>query len=169
MPFTAAPVRHGLQRQLPQNAVRKLVLAFVQRLQLKAVCWGRPETAVLFTSAQPRRPAPAAPHAARPGRGRRPELPWVERRPIARLAAFGDSTDKPVITAKALREQKAVIIGKPEWPGIPQNNKKYMGNIAKDFLSRVERPPEKVQQEPLIKYSRTITTRRRTPPSKNSC
>ena len=40
-----------------------------------------------------------------------PELPWVERRPIARLAAFGDKTDKPVITAKALREQKAVMAG----------------------------------------------------------
>ena len=63
-----------------------------------------------------------------------PELPWVERRPIARLAAFGDKTDKPVITAKALREQKAVIIGKPEWPEHPtEQQKKYMGNIAKDF------------------------------------
>ena len=63
-----------------------------------------------------------------------PELPWVERRPIARLAAFGDKTDKPVITAKALREQKAVIIGKPEWPKNPtEQQKKYMGNIAKDF------------------------------------
>ena len=63
-----------------------------------------------------------------------PELPWVERRPIARLAAFGDKTDKPVITAKALREQKAVIIGKPEWPENPtEQQKQYMGNIAKDF------------------------------------
>ena len=63
-----------------------------------------------------------------------PELPWVERRPIARLAAFGDSTDKPVITAKALREQKAVLIGKPEWPKEPtEQQKAYMGNIAKDF------------------------------------
>ena len=63
-----------------------------------------------------------------------PELPWVERRPIARLAAFGDKTDKPVITAKALREQKAVIIGKPEWPEHPtEQQKQYMGNIAKDF------------------------------------
>ena len=63
-----------------------------------------------------------------------PELPWVERRPIARLAAFGEKTDKPVITAKALREQKAVIIGKPEWPKEPtEQQKKYMGNIAKDF------------------------------------
>ena len=63
-----------------------------------------------------------------------PELPWVERRPIARLAAFGDKTDKPVITAKALREQKAVIIGKPEWPEYPtEQQKAYMGNIAKDF------------------------------------
>ena len=63
-----------------------------------------------------------------------PELPWVERRPIARLAAFGEKTDKPVITAKALREQKAVIIGKPEWPKNPtEQQKKYMGNIAKDF------------------------------------
>jgi len=63
-----------------------------------------------------------------------PELPWVERRPIARLAAFGDKTDKPVITAKALREQKAIIIGKPEWPKNPtEQQKKYMGNIAKDF------------------------------------
>ena len=63
-----------------------------------------------------------------------PELPWVERRPIARLAAFGDKTDKPVITAKALREQKAVIIGKPEWPKNPTPQQKaYMGNIAKDF------------------------------------
>ncbi len=63
-----------------------------------------------------------------------PELPWVERRPIARLAAFGDKTDKPVITAKALREQKAVIIGKPEWPKDPTPQQKaYMGNIAKDF------------------------------------
>ena len=63
-----------------------------------------------------------------------PELPWVERRPIARLAAFGDKTDKPVITAKALREQKAVIIGKPEWPEHPtEQQKAYMGNIAKDF------------------------------------
>ena len=39
-----------------------------------------------------------------------PELPWVERRPIARLAAFGEKTDRPVVTAKALREQKAVIL-----------------------------------------------------------
>ena len=63
-----------------------------------------------------------------------PEEPWVERRPIARLAAFGDSTDKPVITAKALREQKAVIIGTPEWPEHPTAQQKaYMGNIAKDF------------------------------------
>ena len=63
-----------------------------------------------------------------------PELPWVERRPIARLAAFGEKTDKPVITAKALREQKAVIIGKPEWPEHPtEQQKKYMGNIARDF------------------------------------
>ena len=63
-----------------------------------------------------------------------PELPWVERRPIARLAAFGDKTDKPVITAKALREQKAIIIGKPEWPKNPtEQQKKYMGNISKDF------------------------------------
>ena len=63
-----------------------------------------------------------------------PELPWVERRPIARLAAFGEKTDKPVITAKALREQKAVIIGKPEWPKDPTPQQKaYMGNIAKDF------------------------------------
>ena len=63
-----------------------------------------------------------------------PELPWVERRPIARLAAFGDKTDKPVITAKALREQKAVIIGKPEWPKDPTPQQKaYMGNIARDF------------------------------------
>jgi hypothetical protein len=63
-----------------------------------------------------------------------PELPWVERRPIARLAAFGDENEKPVITAKALREQKAVIIGKPEWPEHPTaQQKKYMGNIAKDF------------------------------------
>ena len=63
-----------------------------------------------------------------------PELPWVERRPIARLAAFGDKTDKPVITAKALREQKAVLIGKPEWPKEPtEQQKAYMGNIAKDF------------------------------------
>ncbi len=63
-----------------------------------------------------------------------PELPWVERRPIARLAAFGDKTEKPVITAKALREQKAVIIGKPEWPKNPTPQQKaYMGNIAKDF------------------------------------
>ena len=63
-----------------------------------------------------------------------PELPWVERRPIARLAAFGDKTDKPVITAKALREQKAVIIGKPEWPKEPtEQQKAYMGNIARDF------------------------------------
>ena len=63
-----------------------------------------------------------------------PELPWVERRPIARLAAFGDKTEKPVITAKALREQKAVILGKPEWPEHPtEQQKKYMGNIAKDF------------------------------------
>ena len=63
-----------------------------------------------------------------------PELPWVERRPIARLAAFGDKTEKPVITAKALREQKAVIIGKPEWPEHPTPQQKaYMGNIAKDF------------------------------------
>ena len=63
-----------------------------------------------------------------------PELPWVERRPIARLAAFGDKTDKPVITAKALREQKAVIIGKPEWPKEPtEQQKQYMGNIARDF------------------------------------
>ena len=63
-----------------------------------------------------------------------PELPWVERRPIARLAAFGDSTDKPVITAKALREQKAIIIGTPEWPEHPtEQQKAYMGNIAKDF------------------------------------
>ena len=63
-----------------------------------------------------------------------PELPWVERRPIARLAAFGDKTDKPVITAKALREQKAIIIGKPEWPENPTPQQKaYMGNIAKDF------------------------------------
>ena len=63
-----------------------------------------------------------------------PELPWVERRPIARLAAFGDKTDKPVITAKALREQKAIIIGKPEWPKNPTPQQKaYMGNIAKDF------------------------------------
>ena len=63
-----------------------------------------------------------------------PELPWVERRPIARLAAFGDKTEKPVITAKALREQKAVIIGKPEWPKDPTPQQKaYMGNIAKDF------------------------------------
>ena len=63
-----------------------------------------------------------------------PELPWVERRPIARLAAFGDATDKPVITAKALREQKAVLIGKPEWPKEPtEQQKAYMGNIAKDF------------------------------------
>ena len=63
-----------------------------------------------------------------------PELPWVERRPIARLAAFGDKTEKPVITAKALREQKAVLIGKPEWPKEPtEQQKAYMGNIAKDF------------------------------------
>ena len=63
-----------------------------------------------------------------------PELPWVERRPIARLAAFGDKTDKPVITAKALREQKAIIIGKPEWPKNPTPQQKaYMGNIARDF------------------------------------
>ena len=63
-----------------------------------------------------------------------PELPWVERRPIARLAAFGEKTDKPVITAKALREQKAVIIGKPEWSKDPTPQQKaYMGNIAKDF------------------------------------
>ena len=63
-----------------------------------------------------------------------PELPWVERRPIARLAAFGDRTDKPVVTAKALREQKAIIIGKPQWPEHPtEQQKKYMGNIAKDF------------------------------------
>ena len=63
-----------------------------------------------------------------------PELPWVERRPIARLAAFGDKTDKPVITAKALREQKAIIIGKPQWPEHPTAQQKaYMGNIAKDF------------------------------------
>ena len=63
-----------------------------------------------------------------------PELPWVERRPIARLAAFGEKTDKPVITAKALREQKAVIIGKPEWPKEPtEQQKKYMGIIAMDF------------------------------------
>ena len=63
-----------------------------------------------------------------------PELPWVERRPIARLAAFGDKTEKPVITAKALREQKAVIIGKPEWPEHPtEQQKQYMGNIARDF------------------------------------
>ena len=54
-----------------------------------------------------------------------PELPWVERRPIARLAAFGDKTDKPVITAKALREQKAVIIGKPEWPKNPTPQRKW--------------------------------------------
>ena len=63
-----------------------------------------------------------------------PELPWVERRPIARLAAFGEKTDRPVITAAALREQKAVIIGKPEWPKDPTPQQKaYMGNIAKDF------------------------------------
>ena len=63
-----------------------------------------------------------------------PELPWVERRPIARLAAFGDKTEKPVITAKALREQKAIIIGKPEWPKNPtEQQKAYMGNIARDF------------------------------------
>ena len=63
-----------------------------------------------------------------------PELPWVERRPIARLVAFGDKTDKPVIRAKALREQKAIIIGKPEWPKNPTPQQKaYMGNIAKDF------------------------------------
>ena len=63
-----------------------------------------------------------------------PELPWVERRPIARLAAFGEKTDKPVITAKALREQKAVIIGKPEWPKEPtEQQKAYMGNIAREF------------------------------------
>ena len=63
-----------------------------------------------------------------------PELPWVERRPIARLAAFGEKTDRPVVTAKALREQKAVIIGKPEWPKEPtEQQKAYMGNIAKDF------------------------------------
>ena len=63
-----------------------------------------------------------------------PELPWVERRPIARLAAFGDKTEKPVITAKALREQKAVIIGKPEWPEHPtEQQKQYRGNIARDF------------------------------------
>ena len=64
----------------------------------------------------------------------KPELPWVERRPIARLAAFGEKTDRPVVTAKALREQKAVIIGKPEWPKEPpEQQKKYMGNIARDF------------------------------------
>jgi len=63
-----------------------------------------------------------------------PELPWVERRPIARLAAFGEKTDRPVVTAKALREQKAVIIGKPEWPEHPtEQQKQYMGNIARDF------------------------------------
>ena len=63
-----------------------------------------------------------------------PELPWVERRPIARLAAFGEKTDRPVVTAKALREQKAVIIGKPEWPKEPtEQQKAYMGNIARDF------------------------------------
>ena len=63
-----------------------------------------------------------------------PELPWVERRPIARLAAFGEKTDRPVITAAALREQKAVIIGKPEWSKDPTPQQKaYMGNIAKDF------------------------------------
>ena len=63
-----------------------------------------------------------------------PELPWVERRPIARLAAFGEKTDRPVVTAKALREQKAVIIGKPEWPKDPTPQQKaYMGNIARDF------------------------------------
>ena len=63
-----------------------------------------------------------------------PELPWVERRPIARLAAFGAKPDKPVITAKALREQKAVIIGRPEWPEHPtEQQKQYMGNIAEDF------------------------------------
>ena len=63
-----------------------------------------------------------------------PELPWVERRPIARLAAFGEKTDRPVITAAALREQKAVIIGKPEWPKEPtEQQKAYMGNIARDF------------------------------------
>ena len=63
-----------------------------------------------------------------------PELPWVERRPIARLAAFGEKTDRPVITAAALREQKAVIIGKPEWPKDPTPQQKaYMGNIARDF------------------------------------
>ena len=39
-----------------------------------------------------------------------PELPWVERRPIARLAAFGDKTDKPVITAKALRERGETLV-----------------------------------------------------------
>ena len=63
-----------------------------------------------------------------------PELPWVERRPIARLAAFGDRTEKPVITAAALREQICKKIGKPEWPKNPtEQQKKYMGNIAKDF------------------------------------
>ena len=63
-----------------------------------------------------------------------PELPWVERRPIARLAAFGEKTDRPVITAAALRDQKAVIIGKPEWPKDPTPQQKaYMGNIARDF------------------------------------
>ena len=63
-----------------------------------------------------------------------PELPWVERRPIARLAAFGEKTDRPVITAAALREQICKKIGKPEWPKNPtEQQKKYMGNIAKDF------------------------------------
>ena len=63
-----------------------------------------------------------------------PELPWVERRPIARLAAFGEKTDRPVITAEALREQICKKIGKPEWPKNPtEQQKKYMGNIAKDF------------------------------------
>ena len=125
----------------------------------------------LYERARPQTaPAPAGP-ACRPTRTTTtaPELPWVERRPIARLAAFGDKTDKPVITAKALREQKAIIIGKPEWPKNPtEQQKKYMGNIAKDFSSsgiRGREPP----RAPLIKYSRTITTRRRTPPSKNSC
>ena len=128
-------------------------------------------TVFLFTSAH-------AHNCASPGGPRMPpdqdddaapELPWVERRPIARLAAFGDKTEKPVITAKALREQKAIIIGKPEWPKNPtEQQKKYMGNIAKDFSvewNDRQRPP----RAPLIKYSRTITTRRRTPPSKNSC
>ena len=63
-----------------------------------------------------------------------PELPWVERRPIARLAAFGEKTDRPVITAAALREQIGKKIGKPEWPKNPTPQQKaYMGNIAKDF------------------------------------